>query len=57
MSSMLLTLAKTGKVNWPRYDLKTRATMIFDAVSRVENNPRGAERRLFERVPFVQAGT
>jgi para-nitrobenzyl esterase len=57
MSGMLLQLARTGQVSWPRYELSKRATMIFDARSRVENDPRGAERRLFARVPFVQAGT
>jgi para-nitrobenzyl esterase len=31
--------------------------MVFDAPSRLADDPRGAERRLFEKVPFVQAGT
>jgi para-nitrobenzyl esterase len=31
--------------------------MIFDARTRMEDDPRGAERRIFARVPYVQAGT
>jgi para-nitrobenzyl esterase len=31
--------------------------MIFDVPARMEDDPRGAERRLFAKVPFVQAGT
>lgn len=42
---------------WPRYELPNRATMIFDARSRAENDPRRAQRELFARVPYVQPGT
>ena len=42
---------------WPAYDLTRRATMIFDVTSRVEDDPRGNERRLFERAEYVQPGT
>lgn len=31
--------------SWPRYDAETRSTMIFDAISRTEDDPR-SERRL-----------
>ena len=31
--------------------------MIFDTTSRVENDPRRAERELFAKVPYVQPGT
>jgi para-nitrobenzyl esterase len=31
--------------------------MIFDAVSKVVDDPRGDERRLFAQVPYVQPGT
>ena len=31
--------------------------MVFDVASRLEDDPRGAERRLFAKVPFVQQGT
>ncbi len=49
--------ARTGDPGWTAYDLETRATMIFDTESRVENNPRRWERELFARVPYVQPGT
>jgi para-nitrobenzyl esterase len=49
--------ARTGNPGWPAYDLATRQTMIFDATSRVENDPRKWERELFARVPYVQPGT
>jgi para-nitrobenzyl esterase len=42
---------------WPQYRLDRRATMIFDAASRVEGDPRGWERELFARVPYVQPGS
>lgn len=37
--------------------LERRATMIFDVVSRVVDDPRSDERRMFARVPYVQPGT
>ncbi|MFN3857962.1 MAG: carboxylesterase/lipase family protein [Caulobacter sp.] len=46
-----------GLPAWPPYSLRDRETMIVDAQCRVENDPRGAERRLFEKVPFIQQGT
>ena len=49
--------AKTGNPGWEAYDLNDRKTMIFDVRSRVESNPRGWERELFARVPYVQPGT
>jgi len=47
----------SGLARWPRYDLKTRATMLFDVSSRVENDPRRWQRELFARVPYIQPGT
>ncbi|MES3153064.1 carboxylesterase/lipase family protein [Sphingomonas faeni] len=47
----------TGAPHWPRYDLSTRATMIFDARSAVTNDPRRWQRELFARVPYIQPGT
>ncbi len=41
---------------WPQYRLNQRATMIFDAQSRVTNDPRGWEREMFARVPYIQPG-
>ncbi len=46
-----------GLGHWPRHDRKTRATMIFDVRSRVENDPRRWQRELFARVPYIQPGT
>ena len=43
--------------NWPRYNLETRPTMIWDMPSRIQNDPRGEERRLIARAPYIQPGT
>jgi len=40
-------LRPDGVVSWPRYTVKTRETMIFNTSSRVEKDPRGKERRLW----------
>ena len=47
----------TGLAHWEPYTLPRRQTMVFDAESRLVDDPRGAERRLFAKVPFVQQGT
>jgi para-nitrobenzyl esterase len=63
MQDSFVAFAKTGDPNhaglprWPAYTLERRATMIFDARSRVENDPRRWERELFARVPYIQPGT
>jgi len=70
MSNMLVAFAQTGDPNsnarnrnlpqWPVYDLKNRATMLFDnhaEKTHVADDPRGAERRLVETVPYTQPGT
>ncbi|MEI9977499.1 MAG: carboxylesterase family protein [Edaphobacter sp.] len=63
MSEMLITFAKTGDPNckevphWPSYDLKDRNTMIFDNESRVERDPRGAERVFAAGAHYRQPGT
>jgi para-nitrobenzyl esterase len=63
MSAALLAFARTGNPqtprlpDWPRFELATRPSMIFDLPSRVENDPRGAERKLFEAAVYVQPGT
>lgn len=46
-----------GLPRWEPYGLPRRQTMIFDAPPRVADDPRGAERALFARVPYVQPGT
>jgi len=42
---------------WPAYDLKNRATMMWEAKPRVENDPRGGERVEAEKSHYHQAGT
>ena len=42
---------------WRKYSLENRETMVFDIGSRLINDPRGEERKLFEKVPFIQQGT
>jgi para-nitrobenzyl esterase len=39
-----------GDPGWPRYDLKRRATMLFDCECTVVDDPRAAERALWELV-------
>ena len=36
--------------HWPAYDTKTRATLMFDATCRVENDPRGETRALWQDI-------
>jgi len=63
MSEALLAFARTGNPNtkaiphWPAFSLAGRPTMVFDAAAKVVNDPRGDERRMFEKVPYVQPGT
>ena len=57
MMAALLAFARTGDPGWTPYGLEHRQTMIFDITSRLENDPRRAERELFAAVPYVQPGT
>jgi para-nitrobenzyl esterase len=63
MMNAFIALARSGDPNhpglprWPTYDLERRETMIFDRVSRVQNDPRREEREIFARVPYIQPGT
>jgi len=63
MSEAFITLARdgaprvTGGPDWSTYDLQHRATMVFDDPPRLVPDPRGVERRLFDKVPFIQQGT
>jgi para-nitrobenzyl esterase len=63
MSDAWLAFARTGNPNtaglpaWPAFDLSRRATMVFDKYTRVVDDPRRNERRLFGQVEYVQPGT
>jgi para-nitrobenzyl esterase len=63
MSGMLIHYAATGNPNheglpqWPAYDLKNRSTMIWENPPRIENDPRGDERRYAAGSPYRQPGT
>ena len=57
MSAAWIAFARTGSPNasglssWPRYDARSRSTMIFNEVSRAVNDPRGAERQAIAALP------
>ncbi|WP_029414717.1 carboxylesterase/lipase family protein [Brevundimonas bacteroides] len=63
LSGAFAAFARTGDPNhpglpaWTPYDLTRRQTMIMDVPPRMEDDPRGGERRLFARVPYIQPGT
>jgi para-nitrobenzyl esterase len=63
MSEAFIAFARTGNPNtrlvptWVPYSLARRETMLFNVPSQLVNDPRGAERRLFASVPFIQQGT
>ena len=57
MMDRFIRFARTGNPGWAPYSLDKRETMIFDHESRIENNPRGWERELFARIPYIQPGT
>jgi para-nitrobenzyl esterase len=63
MSETFIAFARSGNPNnkliprWEMYTMARRQTMVFNVPSHLENDPRGAERRLFARVPYVQPGT
>jgi para-nitrobenzyl esterase len=56
-ASAWVSFAKTGDPNhakvphWPAYDASKRATMIFDAETRMENDPRGEIRKFWADMP------
>ena len=52
-----LSASYPGLARWDPYTLPRRQTMVFDVESRLADDPRGAERRLFEKVPFIQQGS
>lgn len=54
LASAWVAFAKTGDPNnsqiphWPPYEASSRATMVFDTDTRVENDPRGEIRKFWE---------
>lgn len=70
VSKLLVNFAKTGDPNggvaefvqgkvpfWPRYDLESRESMIFDKKLEIHQDDRSWERKFFDRVEYVQPGT
>lgn len=63
VSETFLAFARTGNPDnklighWPHYSMAKRETMIWDVPPGVQNDPRGRERELFAKVPFIQQGT
>ncbi len=59
MSSAWIAFARTGSPNapglasWPRYDARSRSTMIFNVVSRAVNDPYAEERRIIAALPAL----
>jgi para-nitrobenzyl esterase len=48
MHAAWVSFATSGDSGWPKYDLGRRATMRFDTTSAVVDDPRAAERALWE---------
>lgn len=63
LSDAFIALARRGDPNhaglprWEPYGLDRRQTLLLDEECRLADDPRGAERRLFARVPFIQFGS
>jgi carboxylesterase type B len=45
MRDAWLSFARSGDPGWQAHDTERRPTMVFDAESRLEHDPFGAERR------------
>ncbi|MFT3998345.1 MAG: carboxylesterase/lipase family protein [Asticcacaulis sp.] len=62
-SDAFIAFATTGSPQtaalpeWTPYSLPKRETMLMDLTPKLVNDPRGEERKLFDKVPFVQSGT
>lgn len=63
ISDAFIAFARTGSPQtaaipeWKGYTLEKRETMVWDLKPELALDPRGEERKLFSKVPFVQAGT
>jgi para-nitrobenzyl esterase len=57
LASTLTAFARSGNPNnaripqWPRFDCSARATLVFAAALRVENDPYGRQRRFWLKMP------
>lgn len=63
MSEAFIAFARNGNPThadippWRPYESSARATMVFDVQSQLVDDPRGEERKLFAKVPYIQRGT
>lgn len=63
MRDALLAFARSGDPRtgatstWAPYSLARRETMVFGATPALQDDPRGGERLLYRRAPFLQRGT
>ncbi len=62
-SDAFIAFARTGSPQtpalpeWKPYSLDNRETMVMNVTPQLVNDPRGEERELFAKVPFIQSGT
>lgn len=62
-SDAFVAFARTGSPQtqalpqWVPYGMEKRETMLMDLPPALAPDPRGEERKLFEKVPFIQQGT
>jgi para-nitrobenzyl esterase len=63
MSETFIAFARTGDPNneaipkWEPYQLPRRQTLLINTESQLSEDPRGKERELFAKVPWIQQGT
>jgi len=63
MSETFIAFARTGDPNnkaipkWEPYQLPRRQTLLINTQSTLGDDPRGKERELFAKVPWIQQGT
>jgi para-nitrobenzyl esterase len=63
MMDAFIRFARGGDPNgaglpaWEPYSLARRQTMVWNVEPKLVDDPRGEERKLFEKVPFIQQGT
>jgi para-nitrobenzyl esterase len=51
------SFARSGVADWPTYTTPNRMTLLVDHEDQVLSDPRGWERTLFSKVPYIQPGT